>query len=82
MKILIRLTVSLLLVSVLLGLNHELVLRTVVLLVLVGALIKCTQAALSTPSPAPAPALAEALPTGHASPGGYLQYPTRQTTVL
>jgi hypothetical protein len=77
MKILFRLTVSMVLVSILLGLNHELLVRSIVLLVLASTMIKCTQAVFSTPYPATQSFPAEApLPaTGRASSDRYLSYP-------
>jgi len=62
MKILIRLTASLVLASFMVGCTDEILIRSVVLLILLSTLIKCTQAILSTPYlPSPA-SPAEALP--------------------
>jgi hypothetical protein len=65
MKLLIRSTTSFVMASFLLGCTPEIVLRSILLMVLLGTFIKCTQAYASTPYPA------EALPpaTDHASSG-------------
>jgi hypothetical protein len=49
MRILIRSTVSLVIVSFLLGCNQELLIKSIVSLVLLGTLTKCTYATLATP---------------------------------
>ena len=68
MKILIRLTVSLVLVSFMIGCTDEILIRSVVLLILLSTLIKCTQAILSTPYLPSHASPAEVLPlaTAHA----------------
>jgi hypothetical protein len=81
MKILLRLTISMVLVSILLGLNHELLIRSIIFLVLASTTIKCTQAVFSTPYPATQSFPAEApLPaTGRAPSNRYPSYPVPHT---
>jgi hypothetical protein len=54
MKLLIRSTTSFVLASFLLGCTPEIVLKSILLMVLLGTFIKCAQAYASTPYPAEA----------------------------
>ena len=81
MRILIRSTIAFVVADILAGCTPEIVIKSIVLLVLLGILIKCTQAYLSTPYPAEAFALAAA-PASSARPDELYQPQPALTEVI